>query len=282
MVEIGPECRRGGLLAVVVLVGCFVPVMFAQSGGKPEIPHAGNREPEFEVASIRPSDPNTLTPHFIPSTDRFTATGVPVINLVYFAYDIKYGQISGGPSWLVNDRYDVNATVDASLAEALKQMEIKERYAKIRAMVRALLKDRFKLQVQLQTKEMPIYALVVAKSGPKLKPSAPSTGGDTPPSTKWSTSASNGLMKLASANGELSDLVGVLMVQPSVGRKVVDETGIKGKYDFNLEWASNPDIPNAGPDIFTALLEQLGLRLESKKGLVETLVVEHVERPSEN
>jgi uncharacterized protein (TIGR03435 family) len=287
MREIGSQRRRGycRLLAVaaLALVGCFVPIVFAQNAGMSEITGAGSKPPEFEVASIRPSNPNNLTPHFIPSPDRFTATGVPVINLVYFAYNIKYGYVSGGPSWFANDRYDVNATVDPSLAEAMKKMDARERYAQLRSLVRELLKDRFKLQVKVQTKELPIYALVVAKGGPKLKPSAPPAAGDTPTPAKWSTSALNGVMKIAATNAEMVGLAGNLMVQPAVGRQVVDETGLKGNYDYALKWALNPDSPNASaPDIFTALQEQLGLKLDSRKGPVDTLVVEHVERPSEN
>jgi uncharacterized protein (TIGR03435 family) len=267
----------------LALTGCFVPVAFAQSGDLPEIAGTTSKLPEFEVASIRPSNPNNLTPHFIPSTDRFIATGVPVINLVYFAYDIKYGYVSSGPSWFANDRYDVEATVDRSLAESMKKMEAKERYAQLRLLVRELLKDRFKLQVKVQTKEMPIYALVVAKGGPKLKPGAPAAAGDTPTPAKWSRSALNGVITIAATNAEVGGLVGNLMVQPAVGRQVVDETGLKGKYDYALKWAMNPDSPNASaPDIFTALQEQLGLKLAPEKGPVDTLVVEHVERPSEN
>jgi uncharacterized protein (TIGR03435 family) len=277
------SCCRLLVVGALALLSCFVPVVSAQSGHMPEIAGTGSKLPEFEVASIRPSNPNNLTPHFIPSTDRFTATGVPVINLVYFAYDIKYGYVSGGPSWFANDRYDLNATVDRSLAEAMKKMDTKERYAQLRLMVRELLKDRFKLQVRVQTRELPIYVLVVAKGGPKLKPSAPSAAGDTPTPAKWSKSALNGVMKIAATNAGVVGLVGNLMVQPGVGRQVIDETGLKGKYDYALKWAMNPDSPNASaPDIFTALQEQLGLKLESRKAPVDTLVVEHVERPSEN
>ncbi len=287
MVEIRSKRRRSYCplvtMAVYALLGCRGSVVSAQSGATPQISATENKSPEFEVASIRPSDPANVTPHFVPSADRFTATAVPVINLVYFAYDIKYGYVSGGPSWFANDRYDVNATVNDSLAEAMKKMETKERYAQLRAMVRELLKDRFKLQVNVQTKELPIYALVVANGGPKLKPSAPSSAGDTPAPAKWTSSALNGAMKVTAANATPGDLVGDLMVQPSIGRQVLDETGLMGRYDFTLEWAITPDTSNpSGPDIFTALQEQLGLKLESKKGLVQILVVEHVERPSEN
>jgi uncharacterized protein (TIGR03435 family) len=205
------------------------------------------------------------------------------MNLVYFAYEIKYGYITGGPSWLTNDRYDVYAKVDESLVEAMKKMSDKERYAQFRPMLQTLLKDRFKLQVRVVTKEAPIYALVIAKGGPKLKQSVPPADDTASTQAKWSTSTLNGMTTITARNAGLEGLVGNLMVQPGVRRIVLDETNLKGTYDYALEWAMNPDSPIAsGPDIFGALQEQLGLKLESRKGTVETLVVEYVERPSEN
>lgn len=162
------EVKMKLTMIAAACVALVVPVVFAQSGDMPKIAGAGSKISGFEVASIRPSDPKNLMPQFIPSPDRFTATGVPVINLVYFAYDIKYGYVSGGPAWFGNDRYDVDATVDESLADAMKKMDTKERYAQLRPLLRTLLKERFKLHVRVETKELPVYALVVAKGRPKL------------------------------------------------------------------------------------------------------------------
>lgn len=266
-------------LMVAIGVGMFaVPIAWSQ--GQSSVVDA--KIPEFEVASIRPSDPKNTMIRFMPLADRFSVTGEPVRNLIYFAYDIKYGYISGGPSWIDSDHFDIDAKIDDSLAETYKKMSGKERNAQLKLMVRRLLEERFKLKVRTETKELPIFALVVAKNGPKLKSSVPpADGAQAKPG--WSTSAPNGMMKITAKDAGLEGLVANLMMQPSVGRLVVDDTGLKGPYDFEVEWARSPSPQDSsGPDVFVALQEQLGLKLEARKGPVETLVIEHVERTSGN
>jgi uncharacterized protein (TIGR03435 family) len=216
------------------------------------------------------------------SPDRFSVRAEPVKNLIYFAYDIKYGYVSGGPSWIDSDRFDIDAKIDESLAETYKKMNAKEATAQIKLMVRTLLETRFNLKVRLEEKELPIFALVVAKNGPKLKLSAPPVDGK-PVNASWNLSPLHLMIRITAKNAELNGLLAQLMLEPNIGRMVVDETGLKGPFDFEVEWSINPNSPNAvGPDVFTALQEQLGLKLEPKKGPVQTLVVEHVEKPSEN
>jgi uncharacterized protein (TIGR03435 family) len=274
------KSRSNEVVLLLAAAVCLAAPIFAQSAGAQETRDVASKTPEFEVASIRPTDAKTLAMVYRPSLDRFTVTGLTVRNLIYFAYNIKYGYNTGGPGWVDYDQFDVDAKIDDAFVETYKKMTEKERDAQLRLMLQALLKERFKLEVKTETKELPIFALVVAKRGLKMKPSAAETGDAAKQGARWSRSTTNGLMKLTAKNASLDGLVGNLVVQPSVNRMVVDDTGLKGPFDFELEWAINSD--SSGPDIFAALQEQLGLKLEPRKGPVETLVVEHVEKPSEN
>jgi uncharacterized protein (TIGR03435 family) len=234
----------------------------------------------FDVASIKPnaSSDNRVMIRMQPG-GHYTATGVSLKTLIGQAYNVRDFQISGGPGWIASDRYDINAK-----AEGLPDRVPPEQ---MRPLLRNLLEDRFKLKTHTETKEMPIYALVVAKTGSKLKASE-------------STQAPMMRMGRGQLDGKkfpVAMLAQTLSTQ--LGRTVVDQTGLAGEFDFVLEWTPEPGqgggpfggppppeaLPAAdssGPTIFTALQEQLGLRLESKKGPVPVLIIDSVEKPSEN
>jgi uncharacterized protein (TIGR03435 family) len=261
--------------------------------------------PSFEVASVKPNHSGTSRRFFsFGDPGRFTATNVTAKMIIEFAYNVKDFQLSGGPSWINSEGYDINAKVDDSLAEQLQKLPLEQRLDQNRLMLQPLIADRFKLKLTRETKELPVNALVVAKGGPKLTSTA-----FTPPDPSSSNPATppngpgigfNGIGKLVATDMPVSALADVLPMQADLGgRMILDQTGLAGKYDFTLQWTpvnpvmtiggvTLPPLPGAaapvpdGPSIFTAIQEQLGLKLESTKGPVDTIVIDHVEEPSEN
>ena len=194
--------------------------------------------------------------------------------LIQLAYDVPGFNITGGPRWISSERYDITAKAEADYDKLTVD--------NMRPLIRSLLANRFQLVIHRETKELPVYALVVAKSGAKLQVNAGAPGPQV-----------NGARgQLTGKKGNMSLFVAQLASR--VGRTVVDQTGLKGEYDYTLQWTPDPgrlpapglDAPPTadqnGPSIFTALQEQLGLRLESTKGPVETIVIDHAERASEN
>ena len=231
----------------------------------------------FDVASIKPANPEERNSRFnIVPGGGINVVNVPVRRLIEFAYNARESQIQGGPGWIGNTAYDIVARVEkAGGPQDLGKMSDAERRtleSQIRQRTQALLEDRFQLKIRRETREMPILALTVAKSGLKLKPVR---SDDVRPTNmrigRGTMSAQRIPMSLFAQS--LSRLM---------SQTIVDETGVAGAFDFQLEWA--PDLtPDAeGPSIYTALQEKLGLRLESKKGPVEIIVIERVEKPSEN
>lgn len=252
-----------------------------------EPPDATTQPPAFEVASIKPNKFGSGSSHSGFDDGRFTATNIQIKTLLqYDAYEIPGPQILGGPGWLGSERFDIEAKVDDTVVNQMKALDREQRNLLKQQMVQQLLADRFKLVVHRETKELPAYALVVAKSGPKLTASK-DTGGST------GTSSNNG--KLTATGVTMAKLAQTLtqILARELGRVVIDKTGIDGKYDLALTWT--PDDRSAsmvntskeasdppGPSIYTALQEQLGLKLELTKAPVETLVIDHVEEPTEN
>jgi uncharacterized protein (TIGR03435 family) len=238
--------------------------------------------PAFEVVSIHRSPPDLLRFGFnLSPAGRFAATGMTVNGLVSFAYDAEYGTLSGGPGWAESEHFDINAKVEDSLVEARNKLPDKERTDQLRLLIQSLLEDRFQLTIRHERKEIPIYVLVIAKNGPKLTPAPP------PPDTEDSGSKTpKGMMLRLTGDGwvvkniTMSAWATQLSGQSEVDRMVVDETGLKGEYDFDLKWSGSRD--GSGPALTTALEEQIGLKLEPRKKMVDTIVIGHVERPSEN
>jgi uncharacterized protein (TIGR03435 family) len=232
--------------------------------------------PAFEVASVKPSKPGT--PGFIgpaPGGQRFTATNASVRMLIIMAYNITDRQVSGGPGWIASEGYDIDAKAERPTTR--EQLYL---------MLQTLLADRFQLTLRRETREMPVYALVVDKAGSKLKRHESQDG--VPPVIKG-----GGRGQVVFQNVPVSRLSWFLSTQ--VGRSVIDKTGLTGNYDFTLEWTrdspskdqgsdASPAVATdlGGPGIMTAVREQLGLRLESEKGPTEFLTIEHAKKPAEN
>ncbi|MGA8593910.1 MAG: TIGR03435 family protein [Bryobacteraceae bacterium] len=264
--------------------------------------------PAFEVASIKPAKSGTpfVGIRSVPGSGRFTASNVSIRMLITMAYKLQPFQLEGGPAWLASDRYDIEATPERTgNDDSAKQQHVdfEQQFEQQRLRIQALLEDRCKLKFHRETRELPIYALVVAKNGPKLKPSE---------QKKHAPMMGIGRGRLEGQGVKLSFLADALSHQ--LDRTVLDKTGLTGNYDIKLEYTPDqsqggpgfggppgegpgpgagpgpgpmgkdtPAPPDSnGPSIFTALQEQLGLKLESQKGPVEILVIDHVEKPSEN
>jgi bla regulator protein blaR1 len=226
----------------------------------------------FEVASIRPHKGMYTVVRSDISGPRVRIVAYGLTGLIMDAYHLTGSyEISGGPSWRDSDsaRFDIDATAPGGGTPTGED---------VRRMLQTLLADRFQLKVHRETKEGLVYALVVAKNGPKLKESAPdeefsvTAGGDR---TAQITMANVTMERLA-----------IQLADDGLNRPVLDKTGLTGHYDLKLNWIPEFDGPpptgSDGVDIFTALQEQLGLKLEAQRGQVETLVIDHVEKPSEN
>jgi uncharacterized protein (TIGR03435 family) len=280
----------GKLFSLMTRVLLIVPIAIGTHSVAQTTP-----PPSFEVATVKSMDgKNPHPPSVMISGDRFQATGMTLKELVKISYDLNYGadrQISGGPAWIESARFDIEAKEDASLSTELQKLSAEQRGDRLRQMLRELLAERFKLQLHHESVELPIYELLMAKSGSKLMPSVPqppSSNEDHPAKPRsWIRFAGKGLLEGSDADPPM--LVTVLSMQPEIGgRLVVDKTGLTGKYDFTLRWTPDmgqgADQPgaDAGPSLFTALQEELGLRLQPTKAPVDMLVIDHVELPSAN
>jgi uncharacterized protein (TIGR03435 family) len=236
---------------------------------------------KFEVSTVKPNasnDNRVMLQNQLGG--RFAATGVALKLLMTEAYEVRDFQITGGPGWVNTDRWDIVAKTEG-VTDRLP-------LEKLRPMLKVLIEDRFQLKVHRETKEMPVYALTVAKGGSKLQ----ANSGEPGPMLRM------GRGELIGKKVAMPMILQVLSQQ--LRRPVLDKTDLKGEYDFTLTWTPEPGAgagpgppggpgPDAappvdlsGPSIFTAIQEQLGLRLESIKGPADVVVIDSVEKPTDN
>jgi uncharacterized protein (TIGR03435 family) len=222
----------------------------------------------FEEASIKPGDPNSLGGTTNASPGRFSATNVTLKRLIGRAYDLEPYQIEGGPKWMQSEKFTVVAKLEDDEAKSSSK---EERGRILRAALQDLLETRFQLQIHRESKTAPCFALVVAKGGPKLR--EVEKGGST-----WNSGRG-----VLTANRISMDYFAAIL-SGVAERPVKDMTGLKAVYELKLEWTPENagEEPSAGPSIFTALQEQLGLKLETIKAPIEMLVVDRAEKPAEN
>ena len=220
----------------------------------------------FDVASVKPSNTSIADFRVLPG-GRLHITGLTLYVILQLAYGVEHYQITGGPTWLYTDSFDIEAKAEG---EPNKEQMM--------AMLDALLADRFQLKVRREPKEGNVYALVVAKGGPKLQPP---TGDRSYVSLyRYDPPTQPGVhYALAGKKADLALIAKNLAQQ--MGRPVIDRTGIEGEFDFKVDYAID-DNPESGVPLLAAIQTQLGLKLESTKGPVEMLVIEHVEKPSGN
>jgi uncharacterized protein (TIGR03435 family) len=251
---------------------------------------------EFEVATIKPNKSNSGSMRAHSTPDGYSITNASVQALIQLAFGIQDYQIVAAPEWFASEHYDIEAKMDPAVADALQKLNPDDRKRERLLMVRPLLIDRFKLTIHHETKELPVYSLVIAKNGPKLQETKPDSATPGVPVGRGgpsvTTNTGNGPVTLTVLHCPNGDLASVFA--PYVGRTVVDKTGLKAVYDFTFQFTpddtptapltgTGPLAPNpTAPSIFTALQEQLGLKLESGRGPVDVIVIDHVERPSGN
>ena len=274
-------------VATALTLGIGVPDLLAQA--------ADSTKPSFEVASVKPNNSGASNS----STQtrpggRFTAANVPLRILLREAYRLQDFQLVDAPDWTRTERFDIAAKADGD-----------PEYAEMRLMIQTLLADRFRLVVHNETRELPIYALVVARTDGKLGPQLfkseidctdPARNKQPAPSAApvasspgvsqmrevepcgTNVNTSNNSATLRAGSVPMSSLAATLST--FANRVVVDRTGLAGGFDVILTWTPNQTADTSGASLFTALQEQLGLRLESARGPVEVVVVDRVERPT--
>jgi bla regulator protein blaR1 len=275
----------------------------AQISGVPPLP-------SFEVASVKPNHSGS---HFsitsigvlngslgpaVPK-DRFVATNTTIKMLICWAWagdSLSWSddRVSGGPGWINSDRYDINGKLEDSQVAALEELAPQDRVPQIKLMVQSLLKDRFGLVVRNTMLTVPVFALVAARGGPKLQETVAGSSS----AIEIDGHPARVLKRVGEIKGHAIPVstLAQWMSQDELGRPVVDRTGLTGKYDVDLKWT--PDLngsmapgspltgatpPDAsGPSIFTAVQEQLGLKLEPSTGPEDALRIVHIEKPTAN
>lgn len=241
---------------------------------------AQNSAPAFEVATIKPTPPDARAGRYITmqGTNRFIVKYYTLKLLIAAAYNLSPKVVSGGPAWVDSDHFDIVAETPGDKQPARPEQM---------AMLRSLLADRFKLSFHREQKEFSIYALELAKDGPKLKKStAPATD-----PAQLISAVYPQRIHLPAKNATMDDFASLLQ-RALLDRPVVDRTGLAGRYDFDLDWAPDEtqfggEVPVApadaqAPPFFTAIQQQLGLRLEAMRGNVQAFVIDRAEPPGAN
>jgi uncharacterized protein (TIGR03435 family) len=228
---------------------------------KPLAPMAADANPSFEVATIKPSDPTVPGNWFRVNGRNFTTHNISLSGLIKFAYGIHGKQILNGPAWMDQDTYDIAAVPDAAGQPSDKQWK---------GMLQKLIVERFKMKVHTEQRELPVFAVTVGKDGPKNL--AENTSGGTLPGMFF-RGTPGGIM-LPANNATMENFAGLLQ-EAVLDKPVVDQTGLKGRYDFTLKWAPDEsqfdghmhpsDAPDAPPTLFVAVQEQIGLKIETPR-----------------
>jgi uncharacterized protein (TIGR03435 family) len=281
---------------ILLSVGCLVlssialPQKTAPKTLGPSPAKSADKLPEFEVISVKQHRKKDDGWKYDYRDDGFFAVAMTLEDLVKEAFGVfEDDRFVGLPKWASGERYDVEAKVSGDDLIQMKKLTLDQR----RLMLQALLAERFQLLIHHGAKVLPVYALLLAKSGARMRASELNS---IPPNT---IKGMGGLVKrsrsgvLEVERFDMKDLASLLTWD--LGRPVIDRTGLTGRYDFTLDWSPEehsgssydeqrnllPDSPS-GPSIFTALREQLGLRVEATKAPMDIVVIDHVEAPSAN
>jgi uncharacterized protein (TIGR03435 family) len=309
--------RRNLLLSAAGLLAAAVPALFglvsptpinAQAPTQAQAPAPSLLAYEYEVVAIK-ENKSAGFPSATTGDDGFTAKNIPLQLLIAAAFGVGPDRLTGAPDWVNSEKYDVDAKIESSVSEALKKLSEDDRRIARQHMLLAVFEDRCKLKYRRETKELPVYTLVIAKNGPKFQESKPD---ETPPAGIKVPDGKGGTGTITvGARGAVTFhglplTVLVQMLTTQLGRTVVDKTGLTGKYDFTWQFVPDPSQVRAaaeaqlpgggagnassqtlpsdpqGSSVFTAVQEQLGLKLDSGKGPVEIVIIEHIEKPSDN
>jgi uncharacterized protein (TIGR03435 family) len=266
------------LLLLAVIAACIItPPLHAQ------LLLSSEKLPTFEVTTVKPGDPSATGSHWRSSGGRFEIAHYTLKRLIMSAYDAKStSQVLGGPDWIDSKTFDIAGKVDDEQVQRMSSLPWPERNKQLHLMIQALLADRFHLQVKIETRTLPVYALVQTKNGSKLTPLPPADTPEGKDRKRGSISTSN--TRLTATGITMENFAENLAGMPESGNRVVlDRTGLKGDYDIKLNWTSadSPQTPTAtDPELFTALQEQLGLKLEPQKDAIQVLIVESAQLPT--
>jgi uncharacterized protein (TIGR03435 family) len=255
-------------VAAVVVAGIPRKVVAQESQAQKMMP--ADARPTFEVAAIKLADPDEKRDGFDVKGRHVLMENIPVMTMLVFGYGVSPKQVVGVPDWAKSEHWDVDGVPDVEGAPNLAQTQ---------GMVQGLLTDRFGLKVHHETREVAGYALTVAKGGPNIAKSQ----GDPNGLPRQNSHMNAGQRDIKFTNNTMREFA--LAMQFYMSEPVVDRTGLTGRWDFELKWTTDETRApqeNAAPGVFTAVQEQLGLKLEAGKMPVDVLVVDAVEKPSAN
>jgi uncharacterized protein (TIGR03435 family) len=260
--------------------GTAYPLNLARAAGdalweipKPDATMAKDADPEWDVVTVKARDPNDTSNNQSMSMKgrQFAIINKTVESMLEAGYGMHKNQIVGAPGWIETERWDVQGLPDVPGSPSLKQVQ---------SLIRKVLAERFGLKLHRETKELAVYAITVAKGGEKMIKSA----GDPNGTMDERDGQSGGVVTMRLTNASMSEFPWALMY--FLSRPAVDQTGLTGRYDFQLKWTSDesraPTDGTAPPSLFTAIQEQLGLKLEPVKAPAEVLIIDQLQRPSAN
>jgi len=267
------------LLAAAGLAAVALSVLGQSSTPAPT--GASVKPPAYEVVSIRPNNSGSSSSGDRVNGGLFSAKNETLLQLIATAYHrinasgqgiVMLDQITGLPGWAESERFNVEAKMDADAAAAAQNLPFMQLMQLHQPLLRAALAERFQLRTHFETRERPVYDLVIAKGGSKVKES---------------TTSETGVLRRSNGDweGQSYPIDGLAFnLSGELGRIVVDKTGLAGRYSFTLHFTpdNQQGSPDAGPTLLTALEEQLGLKLVPTKAPVDVIVVDHVEWPTEN
>jgi uncharacterized protein (TIGR03435 family) len=246
---------------------------------EPPKPMPADAKPKFDVGTVKPSDPNRPGKLFTVRGRHVMTINTNVSDLITFAYGLHPKQIVDGPAWLTTEKYDIDGVPD---------VEGQPSSAQLKMVIQSVLTDRFKLTFHHDQRELAVYELTVAKSGPKMTVTA-----DKPSDHRNFLFSKLGDLHVT--NSTMKDFCDGMQAAV-MDKPMVDHSGLTDRYDFELKWTADDtqfaqmgarippptDDPNAPPSLYTALQEQLGLKLDATKAMTDVMVVDHIERPSAN
>jgi len=297
--------RRKLILSITAFTSLAIPISFGTARAKPlqaqSQPASYNLSNfKFEVASIKPAKDPDGGWGLNNTTDGIRGLNVPLLYLVKAAYGIyEDHRYLGAPNWINSEHYDVDAKMESAVAEQFRKLPGAQRIVAEQHMLQVLLEERFNMKAHRDTKEFPVYFLVIAKSGTKLQEAKPNPDDPSAENGVWGGGGMREGVTTMTAHlvpiGQLaSQLTGI------VGRTVQDKTGLTGRYNLTLKFTpeylafqsptaaaseGQPALSTSNPtgtSIFSAVQDQLGLKLESGKGPIEIIVIDHIERASGN
>jgi uncharacterized protein (TIGR03435 family) len=272
-------------------------LLCCQAGG--QLLHPGSPMPSFSVVSIRASDPAREIPHGSTTQDDYQAERTTIRDVLAYAFGLGYAdELANAPAWVKSDRFDIQAKLDDDQIAALGRLSRGDREVQMRRMMQTAFADRFHLVYHFETRTLPVYQLEIAKGGlkcPADNTSTPAIADPARPRFRWYDApappppsddspapAAQPALSLRTRGWPFWLLVTWVSHQPEVGSwPVIDKTGLEGAYDCQMTW-SHGSSDETGDYFFSALQDQLGLKLQSTKAPVEVLVVDSIQRPSAN